>query len=83
MKSNDNPVNINESDKNIQNSIINVNEQTNQTKSVFESKLFKFISPEIYAIIKLRFLLVYRNKIAFIYRFIFPLPFIIFTIIDK
>jgi hypothetical protein len=72
---------MNDTDKKIQSSILNVNDQINHSKPTFESKILKFISPEIYAIIKLRFLLVYRNKIAFVYRFILPLPFIIFTII--
>lgn len=41
----------------------------------------KFIPVNFYAILKIRFLMAYRYKITFLYRFIFPIPSIIFSIL--
>nr|QUF59433.1 ATP-binding cassette transporter Abca5 [Brachionus angularis] len=51
------------------------------TKTSLRWKFFNFIPVQVYMIMKLRFLLSYRNKMTFIYRFLAPLPSILLTIL--
>jgi hypothetical protein len=45
------------------------------------NKIFQFLPLHVYAIIKIRFLLSIRNKLAFVFRFLSPIPFLILTIL--
>nr|APD26543.1 ATP-binding cassette transporter subfamily A member 5 X2 protein [Brachionus koreanus] len=52
-----------------------------QLEIKFRPAFFKFIPANYFTIFKLRFLMAFRFKVAFLYRFVFPIPSILLSII--